>query len=345
MREDRIETILSGLDDRYICEAVRYMGKKKDWRSRVFRKAKAAAAGFIVFSFLSVSGLSLAAASGNIPAYDILYALHPEAAKLLTPVKVSCEDNGIRMEVEAVYVHGDTAEIYISMTDLTGNRIDGTTDLFDSYEIHIPEDSIGTCSRIDYEQETNTATFLISVRLMNQKKISGQKLTFRVSQFLSGKKETEEELTEISLETAGAVSKLQRDVEERGGSWIPGEEEEISEFLIENEKQSYSPTDGVKITAWGFADGRLHIQAYYEDILRTDNHGDIYLADEQGNRITCVRTTAFWDDSHTGSYEEYVFDVTPETDISGFAVRGHFWTCKDLTTGKWQVSFPIENRE
>lgn len=344
MREDRIETMLSGLDDRYICEAARYMGEKKGWRSRIWRKAGASAAGFIVLFFLSMSGLSLAAASGNIPAYDILYALYPEAAKMLTPVNVSCEDNGIKMEAEAVYVHGDTAEIYISMTDLTGNRIDGTTDLFDSYEIHIPEDSIGTCSRIDYEQETNTATFLISVRLLNRKKISGQKLTFCVSQFLSGKKETEEALKEISLETADAVSDLQKDVEIRGGSWLFGEEEEISQFLRENEEQSYSPTDGVTVTAWGFVDDRLHIQVHYEDILQTDNHGSVYLTDEQGNSVECVRTAAFWDDSHTGSYEEYVFDIRPETDMSGFCVWGHFWTCKNLTTGRWQVSFPIENR-
>lgn len=345
MKKDKMEILMDGLNDRYICEAAAYMEKKKDSGSRRLRKAWTAAAGFAVILFLSLSGLSMAAASGNIPAYDILYSLYPEAAKRLIPVNISCEDNGIKMEVESVSVHEDTAEIYISMTDLIGDRIDDTIDLFDSYRIHVPEDNIGTCSFVHYDPEANTATFLISIQLMDQKKITGQRLTFSVSEFLSGKKKMEEVLPEISLETAGIVSDLQKDVENRGGSWISDEEEEITEFLKENEEQSFSPTDGVTVTAWGFVDDRLHIQVYYEDILRTDNNGYLYLTDEQGNKINCTESIAFWDESHTGSYEEYIFKVAPEADVSSLSVWGYFRTCRNLTTGSWQVTFPVENRE
>lgn len=343
MKKEKTEMLMDGLEDRYLCEAAAYMEKASG--NRRFKKARTIAAGFAVIFFLSLSGLSLAAASGNIPAYDILYSLYPEAAKRLIPVNISCEDNGIRMEVESVSVYEDTAEIYISMTDLMGDRIDDTIDLFDSYRIHVPEDNIGTCSFVHYDPEANTATFLISVQLMDQKKITGQRLTFSVSEFLSGKKETEKTLPEISLGTAGIASDLQTDVDGRGGSQAPGEEEEITEFLKENEEQSFSPTDGVTVTAWGFVNGRFHIQVYYEDILRTDNHGYLYLSDEQGNKINGTGSIAFWDESHTGSYEEYIFNIAPETDVSGLSVRGYFRTCRNLTTGNWQVTFPVENRE
>lgn len=345
MKTDRVERILDGLNDRYLCEAAAYMEKKTRRTARMRRKAGVAAAGFAAAVVLSMAGLSLAAAAGNIPAYEILYALYPEAARKLIPVNVSCEDNGIRMEVEAVSAEGDTAFIYISMTDFTGDRIDETIDLFDSYRLQIPEDSTGTCSLIDYDEESKTALFLITVQQMNQKSIEGQSLVFSVSEFLSGKKEMEEALPEISLGTAGIVSDLQTDVDERGGSQAPGEEEEITEFLKENEEQRFSPTDGVTVTAWGFVGNRLHIQVYYEDILRTDNHGYLYLTDEQGNKMDCTGSMAFWDEARTGSYEEYIFNIVPETDVSRLSVWGYFRTCKNLTTGRWQVSFPIENRE
>ena len=73
------------------------------------------------------------------------------AAQYFTPVQHACEDQGIRMEVLSVYIHGDTAEIYISLQDQTGNRIDETTDLFDSYDILRPYDSTATCRFAGYD--------------------------------------------------------------------------------------------------------------------------------------------------------------------------------------------------
>ena len=73
--------------------------------------------------------------AGSSSAYEALYTFFPGAAEFFSPVNESCVDNGIEMCVKAIYVHDDSADIYISMKDLTGDRIDETTDLFDSYEI------------------------------------------------------------------------------------------------------------------------------------------------------------------------------------------------------------------
>lgn len=55
-----------------------------------------------------------------------------------------------------------------------------------------------------------------------------------------------------------------------------------------------APTDGVTLTGIGYADGRLHVQAYYTDILKTDNHGSISLVNrETGERIDGDGSTAF----------------------------------------------------
>ena len=127
------------------------------------RKARIAAACLAGALFLCAFSLPAAVAAGSIPAYDLLHSLFPKTAERLTPVQLSCEDNGIRMETEAVYVYGDTAEIYLSLQDLTGSRIDETTDLFDSYSIRLSGSGsgIGTCSRISFDPETGKVFFLV----------------------------------------------------------------------------------------------------------------------------------------------------------------------------------------
>ena len=139
--------------------------------------------------------------AGSSSAYEALYTLFPGAAEFFSPVNESCVDNGIEMCVKAIYVHDDSADIYISMKDLTGDRIDETTDLFDSYEIRPSYAQIGGCQRVGYDAENKETTFLISVRQPGNH-ITGEKLTFRVSEFLSGKQEVTMELPMIELEHA-----------------------------------------------------------------------------------------------------------------------------------------------
>lgn len=57
-------------------------------------------------------------------------------------------------------VQGDRADIYISMQDLTGDRIDETMDLFDSYQINRPFDSSGACRLAGYDAQQKAAAFL-----------------------------------------------------------------------------------------------------------------------------------------------------------------------------------------
>ncbi len=340
-----VEVIISNIDDKFICEANEYVEAKNKASYKFIRKMGAIAACFVALIVLSFSTVTIATAAGNIPAYDILYSIYPELAMNLTPVNVSCVDNGIKMEVESVYIHDDTAEIYISMKDLEGDRIDETIDLFDSYSIHSSFDSIGNCTQVDYDAQKKEATFLIKVQQMNGKKIDGRKVKFSVSEFLSGKEEVEKMLPEISLENIAPVYILQENVEIRGWSGAGNEgleEKQMQGYLTRNNSQSFSPVEGVTVTAYGFVGDRLHIQVHYEDIINTDNHGYVYLKDQDGNEIQSEFSVAFWDEEHTGSYEEYVFVVSPESALREYSVWGWFKTCENLTEGDWEVSFTLE---
>ncbi len=370
MNWKRTEAVMNCIEDQYLCEAAEYAGlyrrescsgnlrpsagsspcdeRAHHGKPRGVRGAvRAAAACAAAFAAVSVSTVVIAAAAGSIPAYDILYSLHPEAAKRLVPVHTACEDNGIRMEVEAISVQGDTAEIYISMQDLTGERIDETIDLFDNYSLQASGDSAGTCSLISCDPESGTAMFLIREQRMDGKPMEGSRLVFQVSDFLSGGRKTEEELQSISLEELEEKTDIQTEVSVRGSS-ITGEntapegdavwpEESVPGFLKEDELQSFSPVEGVSVTAWGLIDGQLHIQAHYEDIVHTDNHGYICLKDEQGNEITYSSSISFWDEEQTGSYEEYIFDI--DTEQAEYSVWGCFQSGSQLVKGSWKVAF------
>lgn len=59
----------------------------------------------------------------------------------------------------------------------------------------------------------------------------------------------------------------------------------INLFLERSEAAITELSKGVTVTAYGFIDGKLHIQVYYDDILHTDNHGFVWLQDKDGTVI------------------------------------------------------------
>lgn len=344
MRRELVEQVLSGIDDRYIEEAIVDTGKVDVRGNRKAKYLVRIAACIAIVMVMSFSTLSIAAAAGNITAYNILYSLYPEIAEKLIPVNISCEDNGILMNVEAVNIDGSKADVYISMQDMTGNRIDETTDLFDSERIHTSFGTIGTSEMVDYDSENNKATFLIQLEHMEGEPIEGSRLTFSVSEFLSGKHNTVTELSGLSLEDIPVPQNVQRadKLKIRGGG---GEDfEDDTKFLLPDSSYSYSPIEGVKVNAYGFVNGKLHVQVHYDNIMKYDNHGFISLRDEDGSTIECTENIAFWDDDEYGSSEEYIFDVGKGDDLTGYSLWGEFVTCNTLTEGDWKVSFPIKER-
>lgn len=344
MYQEKVETAINNIDEKYIIEAAEYIKGKKERKYGRMVGIRKAAACLITAIILSMPTLVFAVSAGSIPAYDILCALYPEFAGKLTPVHLSSVDDGIQMEVEAVDIENDTAFIYLSMKDLEEDRIDETIDLFDSYHIHSSADSIGTCSRIGYNEKEKEATFLIRLQQMQGKEISGKKLTFSVTEFLSGKREMDEELPQIALDRMESITDTQQEIERRGASGL-GDWELVTDFLKENEQQSFSPIDGVRVTAYGFVDGRLHVQVYYENIHETDNHGYIYFKDREGNLIHSDVSIGFWDKEHKGSYEEYVFNIFSKEELKEYTIWGHFWVCPNLIKGNWEITFPVAEME
>ncbi|PNT94036.1 DUF4179 domain-containing protein [Clostridium thermosuccinogenes] len=320
---------------------------------RLFFKYATAAAVILVFTFAVMPAIA-----ANVPViYELMYMVSPSTAQFFMPVQKSCEDNGIRMEVVSTYIHGDTAEVYITLQDLTGNRVDETTDLYDSYSIHLPFDSSATCDLVGYDEKTRTATFLIRITQWGNRRIEGSKLTFSVGCFISGKRAYEDVPIKIDLSSVGKSPKT-KETKIYGVSgpnvdkYLPIDKSIVDRTatVIVPSDTIYSPADSFDITGIGYVDGMLHIQFATADRSKNDSHGYFYLKDKDGNKILYDYSVGFVEYVEPGNedtkivYDEYIFDI-PQDEISNYALYGSFYTSGLYTEGNWQVTFPLQSKD
>jgi len=300
----------------------------------------------VVAAVLCVT-LAVPALAANVPeVYRALYAVAPAVAQYLKPVQMSCEDNGIRMEVIAAAVQGDTAEIYIAMQDLMDQRLDDSVDLFDSYDLRVPFDCSATCRQVSFDAETQTATFLITITQWGGQEIIGDKLTFSVSRMLTGKQEFEGKIEGIDLTKVGEMP-TGEPVGERTRGW-GGADKETTEAMfrnfaaLEGGEPLCSPADGVTITAIGYAEGKLRTQILFEDIRRTDNHGGVWFVNETtGETFESIGNISYFAENLADSYDEALYEISPDQ-LKNCALCGKFITCDTLIEGRWELTFPIQ---
>ena len=326
--------------DAPLLQRTRAAAQKAPARPRRLRPLIALAAAVICLA-LAVPAFAMPALAADPSGYALLYSISPAAAQFFKPVNRSDEDNGIRLTVDSVYLHSDTVEVYVALQDLTGDRLDETTDLFDSYRINRGFDCSATCSRVGYDAQTRTARFLISITSFDGQDIEGDKLTFSLNRLLTGKTETEGAVTGLDLAAVQAEPATQQ-VTRRGGSGIAaeagGSTAETRTALVPTGTLA-APAPGVAITAVGYVDGLLHIQVLYENILETDNHGQLWL-DNGVEKLECLGSLSFFAENGSDSYEDYYFDVTP-AQLADCTLYGSFVTADTLIEGNWEITFPL----
>lgn len=278
--------------------------------------------------------------------YELMYLVSPSMAQYFMPVQRADEDHGIRMEVISAYIHGNTAKVYVTMQDLTSDRIDETTDLFDSYSINRPFDSLAYCERVGYDDSTKTATFLITLTEWGNNDITGDKITFTVKEFLSRKKTYEGILIPLPMSSVDIAANTQRvsDLTGWSGTGIADFDEENVAALIPAAPIIEFLVEGIEMTGAGYIDGKLHIQIAATRNNENDNHGYVYLKDSNGSRIDYTYSFNFTQQHEQAKridYCNYVFDI-PQSEIAKYTLYGDFVTSGMITKGNWTVTFPLE---
>ena len=307
---------------------------------------------------IAAAVLLLTAATGALAAVNddinaLLYRVWPWASQALKPVNLSCEDQGIRMEVVSASLQGQEAFVTLTMQDMTGGRLDGTVDLFDSEMLHLPYDGSGTCTLLDYDEETRTASFAVYMRFSEQPS-EMDKVTFSVSRILAGKLETTVDLTPLlgKIEEAETVP-VPVPSGVRGGS--VGDADGLSDIRVLNPENSLEipVVKGVTLAGAGLSGGVLHVQIRYDDIYHTDNHGFLTLTDKAGKdyghgELPGGISTVSWFGRETNgivysdSWQEYFFTEYPEN-LEELVLTGEFTTADPAMEGDWQVTFPLES--
>lgn len=191
------------------------------------------------------------------------------------------------------------------------------------------------------------ATFMLTIEQTDHILLPGDKITFSVNQLLSKKEHNNFKIEKIDTNNVYSITEFLEEPDIRGGS--DSESESIDGdnmlFIKPDEANAIILKKGVAVTGYGIVEGKLHIQVRFSDILNTDNHGYVYLKNEDGKVVNCQSSVAFWDQSHVNSYEEFVFEVSAE-ELVNYEIWGEFWTCNNAPIeGEWQVTFPVEKNE
>lgn len=297
------------------------------------------------------------------PVYRLMYLASPRFAQFFKPVQKADEDQGIRMEVLAAYVHDNEIQAYITLQDLEGDRIDETTDLSDSYSINTPFSGYGSCQRIGYDAETGIVTFLVTVGQLAEdfaggQDISGDKITFSVREFISGKisydgleipiplSEVKSEPETMMLFISGGTgpNMISKDLYDEDGNYVGKSQNRYADMLLPGEPDERFPVEGIWFTGMGYIDGMLHVQTAVPDNLENDNHGEIFLVNRNGNQRIYDYKIGGWggtEETRHIMYQDCIFDISPEK-LENYTLQGDFVTSGFHMEGNWSVTFPLE---
>ena len=280
------------------------------------------------------------------PVYRLMYLVSPAVAQFFRPVQQSCEDQGLRMEVVSVYIHDDTAQIYLTVQDVTGGHTDGPVDLNDSYAIRSPFDCAAACSRVGYDEASRTSTFLVTLSGMKGTALTGNKITFSVGQLVSGRHVYEGISIPLDLSCLEEAAGTQT-VRSIGGGG-PGYQRDpdspgmFFEVLVPGAADPDFPVEGIDLTGAALVEGQLHLQTAVRDHADNDNHGYFYLLDNAGQRVDSYYSASFVLRGDEGTdYTEEVF-CEPAGGFSQYGLYGDFWIAGRHVEGDWQVTFPLE---
>ncbi|HYE11408.1 MAG TPA: DUF4179 domain-containing protein, partial [Patescibacteria group bacterium] len=230
--------------------------------------------------------LSVPVIAASIPTFNsFLYLVSPKIAQLLQPIEMISEDNGIKLEVVAAMNDDETAIVYLTLQDLTGNRIDKTVDL---YNYSITGANMFTHELVSYDEDTRTATIRMVANGAN--KLNGKKVTVRVDSFLSGKEHFENidtgiVLADISSGTPETILLNMNRISGGGGHLIDILKKKGTINILKPDQVNISLAgiDFVHISNIGYVDSRLHVQTKWSGSV--DDHGTLYLINTAHERI------------------------------------------------------------
>lgn len=296
--------------------------------------------------------------AAHVPAfYKIVEYISPAMADHLVPIEKSCTSQGITMQVEAIHLEGNEAEIIISMRDAddsTQDLVHGEMDLYDSYGLsdYVSDSVIGGCHFLTYDAQEDKAYFQVTVR--SDHAYHAEKLKFRARAVLCDKSE---EIRDVDL--SGTVYDAKTKLVTLSGSGGLMTEEMLPDSLRKVSGTSEDPrprtnvidgiaaadcaADDFTVTGIAYQDGVLRVQICMGDNWESDRHVALFLRDSDGNERHSDRSVG-WDeevgDARYVFYEDYYIEDIDE--LSDYTMYGIFYSAETLIEGDWNVTFRLD---
>lgn len=295
--------------------------------------------------------------AAQIPAfYRIVEFLSPALADQLVPIEKSCTSQGITMQIEAVNLVGNEADIILSLRDAEDSKEDlvhGVMDLYDSYGLsdYTNDSVIGGCHFLTYDAVEDKAYFQVTARA--KKAYQVDKLQFRVRSILCNKyKETKE------VDLSGVVDTADTKWVALNGSGGILSEEDLPDCLqgdsgtAEDSLPRTKVLDGLKVTdcaaddftvtGIAYMDGVLRVQMCMGDNWRSDRHVELYLRDSNGNERYSDHSVSWNEEIGDTSYQFYEFWYIEDiTEMEAYSMYGIFHDSGELIEGDWTVTFRV----
>lgn len=293
-------------------------------------------------------------ASGLIDLRYMLRFIGEERVEILQPINEHSEDQGIEMNVLGAVRDGDSAEVYITLKDTAGKRLDEKLRLYD-YRIEGGM-NLNNSEVMNYDARTGEVT----LRLLAQGAEIGDRMSMRIESFLRG--EQEKEGYDSKLDLSGLLADsitdnyktLKRDRDNIGLAATAETSEALSaqkELRVLNPDAmsvSLPDLDWTKLTNIGFIDGKLHVQFSPDTGMGRYNHAEFYLTDASGNRQDIDFYRLSWGEVEAGGkvyggkYQEYVFDISTPEQLKGLKLMGSLLTYDELVKGSWGATFDLK---
>lgn len=312
------------------------------------------AAGIVVILlFVSV----LPAAARTFPTiYNIIEKYAPMLADFVVPIDVESTSRSITMQVEAIDIKDNTAEIIVSFRDVQGSGKDlikGSIDMYDSYYLQSYGASydIGGCFFLEYDEQEDKAYFKIS--LSTDGKYDNEKVSFGVRQLLTtaAKEERPIDLSNIiknpqtkavflngqsGMNDSDAFNKYETKLMDGSSlkGWTVMDIVEIDESM----------TESLTVTGVGYADGILRVQVCRGNFKDADRHAQLFLIDSMGEE-RCSDVSFMWHEEVNGEtilVDENWF-VVDEDELDKIQMYGVFYTKENSVKGNWKVTFDLKS--
>ena len=294
--------------------------------------------------------------AAHIPAfYKIVEYLSPALADQLVPIEQSSTSQGITMQVEAIHLKGNEAEIIISLQDAEGSAQDlvhGEMDLYDSYGLsdYANDSIVGGCHFLTYDETDDKAYFQVVVQ--SDQVYQGSKFRFSAHSILCDKTNDTRDVDLSGIVYTAATKPVTL-------SGSGGQEDMLPDFLKKIPGTAEDPrpranvmdmvnaadcaADDFTLMGIAYMDGVLRVQMCMGDNWSSDRHVQLFLKDSAGEERYPDHDVSWHEEVGDTSYQIYEFWYLEEIeDIADYSMYGIFHDSGELIRGDWSVTFRLQ---